>query len=272
MTSTNKPQRLNRTAKVEKLLELATSYEGYSAAAGSPDIFSSKVGKPGAHWNGIFIDVVMMEAGFQLPTTHVATAAALQYYVRSGRLHVRPKRGDVVFYTFPTDSESGPYNQMHVGLILDPGNISRDGSFKVLEGQIDAGLPKGGRQPRNGVHVRTRYLTDVVGFGRPALVMKSLTDGDQDPAAAQLSTKPVIKASIMKPGLKHKQVTALQLELRMNGLLVGSTTGILDARTISAFANFQRSIGYVGSEVTGIPDKQSLNRLAQIRQTFNVTD
>jgi peptidoglycan hydrolase-like protein with peptidoglycan-binding domain len=76
----------------------------------------------------------------------------------------------------------------------------------------------------------------------------------------------------MKPGLKHKQVTVLQLELRMNGLLVGSTTGILDARTISAFANFQRSIGYVGSEVTGIPDKQSLNRLAQIRQTFNVTD
>jgi hypothetical protein len=272
MTSTNKPQRLSRKEKVEKLLELATSYEGYSAAAGSPDIFSSKVGKPGAHWNGIYVDVVMMEAGFELPTTHVATAAALRYYMMSGRLHTKPKPGDVAFFTFPTDSESGPYNQMHVGIVTGSENFLRDGSFKVIEGQIDAGLPRGGRQPRNGVHVRTRYATDVVGFGRPALVMKSLTDGDQDPEQLKLSTKPVIKASIMKPGLKHKQVTVLQLELRMNGLLVGSTTGILDARTISAFANFQRSIGYVGSEVTGIPDKQSLNRLAQIRQTFNVTD
>ena len=273
MTSTNKPQRLSQKEKIEKLLELATSYEGYQAAAGSPDIFSSKVGKPGAHWNGIFIDVVMSESGFELPTTHVSTAAALQYYVRSGRMHVRPRRGDVVFYTFPTDSESGPYNQMHVGIVTDPSNISRDGSFKVLEGQIDAGLPRAGRQPRNGVHVRTRYLTDVVAFGRPALAMKTLTDGDQDPdEQLKLSTKPVIKASIMKPGLKHKQVTVLQLELKLNGLFVGSTTGILDARTISAFANFQRTIGYVGSQVTGIPDKQSLMKLAQLRQTFNVID
>lgn len=272
MTSTDKPQRLSRSAKVEKLLQVATSYEGYSAAAGSPDIFSSKVGKPGAHWNGIFIDVVMTEAGFELPTTHVSTAAAMQYYVNHGRLHVRPKRGDVVFFTFPTDSESGPYNQMHVGIVTDSSNISRDGSFKVLEAQIDAGLPRSGRQPKNGVHVRTRYLTDVVGFGRPALKQKGLTDGDQDPAAEQLLTKPVIKASIMKPGLKHKQVTVLQLELKLNGLFVGSTTGVLDARTISAFANFQRSIGYVGSEVTGIPNKQTLQRLAQIRKTFNVTD
>ena len=274
MTSTNKskPQRLSRSAKVEKLLQVATSYEGYSAAAGSPDIFSSKVGKPGAHWNGIFIDVAMSEAGFELPTTHVSSAVALQYYVQSGRMHVRPRRGDVVFYTFPTDSESGPYNQMHVGIVTDSSNISRDGSFKVLEGQIDAGLPKAGRQPRNGVHVRTRYLTDVVAFGRPALKQKVLTDGDQDPAATQLLTKPVIKASIMKPGLKHKQVTVLQLELKLNGLFVGSTSGVLDGRTMAAFSNFQRSIGYVGSEVTGIPDKQSLNRLAQIHQTFNVID
>lgn len=272
MTSTDKPQRLSRSAKVEKLFQVATSYEGYSAAAGSPDIFSSKVGKPGAHWNGVFIDVVLMEAGFELPTTHVTTAAALQYYVRSGRMHVRPKRGDVAFFTFPTDEESGPYNQMHVGIVTDSSNISRDGSFKVLEAQIDAGLPRAGRQPRNGVHVRTRYLTDVVAFGRPALHMKSSTDGDQDPEQLKLSTKPLIKASIMKAGLKHKQVTVLQQTLKLAGLYVGSPTGMLDGRTRAAFSNFQRTIGYVGNQVTGIPNKHSLDRLAQIHQTFNVTD
>lgn len=263
----------SRRSKVEKLLELATSYEGYQAAAGSPDIFSSKVGKPGAHWNGIFIDVVMTEAGFQLPTTHVSSAAALRYYVQSGRMHVRPRRGDVVFFSFPTDGETGPYNQMHMGLILDPENISRDGSFKVLEAQVDAGLPRAGKQPKNGVHVRTRYLTDVVAFGRPALTQKVLTDGEAAGPDPQLLTKPVIKASIMKAGLKHKQVTVLQQTLKVAGLLTGTVTGVLDLRTISAFANFQRTaLGYVGSQASGIPDKTTLLKLAQIYKTFNVTD
>lgn len=263
----------NRRSRVEKLLELATSYEGYVAAAGSPDIFSSKVGRPGAHWNGIFIDVVMTEAGFQLPTTHISSAAAMQYYVNHGRLHVRPKRGDVVFFTFPTDGETGPYNQMHMGLILDPANFLRDGSFKVLEAQVDAGLPKAGLQPKNGVHVRTRYAAEVVGFGRPALLMRSSTDGEATGPDPQLLTKPIVKASLIKPGLKHKQVTVLQQTLKLAGLYVGSPTGTLDGRTRAAFANFQRTVlGYVGSQASGIPDKPTLLKLAQIHKTFNVTD
>jgi hypothetical protein len=270
MTSTPKPPiKPTRKELRDRIVQVATSYEGYQAASGSADIFSSKVGKPGAHWNGIYVDVVLMEAGLELPTTHVATAAALRYYMISGRLHTKPKPGDVAFFTFPTDGETGPYNQMHVGIVTGSENFLRDGSFKVIEGQIDPGLPKSGLRAKNGVHVRTRYATDVVGFGRPALKPKSLTDELQQP---ELLTKPVIKASIMKPGLKHRQVALLQQELRSEKLFTGTYTGILDARTMAAVASFQRTIGYVGSEASGVPDRQTLDRLAQIRQTFNVTD
>jgi hypothetical protein len=187
----------------------------------------------------------------------------------SGRLHTKPKPGDVAFFTFPTDGETGPYNQMHVGIVTGSENFLRDGSFKVIEGQIDPGLPKSGLRPKNGVHVRTRYSTDVVGFGRPALKPKSLTDELQGP---ELLTKPVIKSSIMKPGLKHRQVALLQQELKAAKLFTGTYTGILDARTMAAVASFQRTIGYVGSQASGVPDMQTLQRLAQIRQTFNVID
>lgn len=272
MTSTPKPNKPSKRQLRDRIIQVATSYEGYSAAAGSADIFSSKVGKPGAHWNGIYVDVVLMEAGLELPTTHVTTSTALRYYMMSGRLHTTPKPGDVAFFTFPTDGETGPYNQMHVGIVTGSENFSRDGSFKVIEGQIDAGLPKSGNRTKNGVHVRVRYSTDVVGFGRPALTPKVLTDGDQDPAATQLLTKPTLKASIMKAGLKHKQVTVLQQQLKAMKLFTGAYTGVLDTRTIAAVASFQRTIGYVGSEASGIPDRRTLDRLAQILQTFNVTD
>jgi len=266
MTSTPKPP--TKRELRDRIVQVATSYEGYQAAAGSADIFSSKVGKPGAHWNGIYVDVVLMEAGLELPTTHVATAAALRYYMISGRLHTKPKPGDVAFFVFPTDGETGPYNQMHVGIVTGSENFLRDGSFKVIEGQIDPGLPRTSNRVKNGVHVRTRYATDVVGFGRPALKPKSLTDE----LSSELSTKPVIKASIMKPGLKHRQVALLQQELKAARLFTGTYTGILDARTMAAVASFQRTIGYVGSEASGVPDRNTLDRLAQIRQTFNVTD
>jgi peptidoglycan hydrolase-like protein with peptidoglycan-binding domain len=186
----------------------------------------------------------------------------------SGRLHTKPKPGDVVFFTFPTDGETGPYNQMHVGIVTGSENFLRDGSFKVIEGQIDPGLPRTSNRVKNGVHVRTRYATDVVGFGRPALKPKSLTDE----LSSELPTKPVIKASIMKPGLKHRTVLVLQQELRSEKLFTGTYTGILDARTMAAVASFQRTIGYVGSQASGVPDMQTLQRLAQQRQTFNVTD
>ncbi len=272
MTSTPKPKKPSKRELRDRILQVATSYEGYAAAAGSADIFSSKVGKPGAHWNGIYVDVVLMEAGLELPTTHVTTSTALRYYMMSGRLHTTPKPGDVAFFTFPTDGETGPYNQMHVGIVTGSENFLRDGSFKVIEGQTDAGLPRTSNRVKNGVHVRTRYATDVVGFGRPALKPKVLTDGDQDPAAAQLLTKPTLKASIMKPGLKHRQVALLQQELKALKLFTGTYTGILDGRTMASVASFQRTIGYVGSEASGVPDRQTLERLAQIRQTFNVTD
>lgn len=273
MTSTpNPPAKLSKLTKRElrdRILQVATSYEGYAAAAGSADIFSSKVGKPGAHWNGIYVDVVLMEAGLELPTTHVNTSAAMRYYVMSGRLHITPKPGDVAFFVFPTDGETGPYNQMHVGIVTDAANFLRDGSFKVIEGQTDAGLPRTSNRVKNGVHVRTRYATDVVGFGRPALKQKVLTDELQQ---GELSTKPVIKASIMKAGLKHKTVLTLQQELKAEKLFTGVYTGVLDARTMAAVASFQRTIGYVGTQASGIPDMQTLQRLAQIRQTFNVID
>lgn len=267
----------------DQYLELATSYEGYVAAAGSPDIFSSAAGTPGAHWNGIYVDVVMKRAGLEVPAAHITPNVAMQSYLKRGRLHLTPQPGDVAFYVFPTDPSNSAFNQMHIGIVLNTDGFSRDGSFKAIEAQVDAGTPKAANKIKNGVHVRTRYITDVIGFGRPDFSRKTLTDENVRAHEAsgpdgKLLTKPTVRvnSTIMKPGLKHKDVAIIQAALKGLKLFTGTVTGMLDHKTQSSVANFQRSIGYVGVQVTGIPDLTTLNRLAAAAAasgsgpTFNV--
>jgi peptidoglycan hydrolase-like protein with peptidoglycan-binding domain len=61
-----------------------------------------------------------------------------------------------------------------------------------------------------------------------------------------------------------QQALAVTVDLR------NARRGTYDGQTRSAFANFQRSVGYVGDDATGIPDPASLELLAIKSGMFRV--
>lgn len=248
----------------EKFIQEAESFLGYTAPLNQPDMFSIGIGQPGIAWNGAFVDYCAAKIGLQM-TSNVLTNVSLASYIRSNRMHFRPQRGDLVFLQTPTDESTAPFNQPHVGVITDVSAWKQHGMFQCIEAQTSTGLPKG-TALRNGVYRRNRYAYDVIGFARPNF--KRTEKRIPDPASAELLTKLTVKASILRPGLKHPQVTVLQIALsKVNGLR-GVPRGEFDHKTRSSFANFQRTIGYVGSAADGIPDLQSLTRLAELTGDF----
>jgi hypothetical protein len=151
----------------------------------------------------------------------------------------------------------------HVGIVTDVTGVTFNGSFKTIEANIDTGLAKG-PQDRNGIFERTRYLTDVLGFGRPNFSRSRLKEGDPDPSLPPVNLARVLS---LKPCL---DVELIQLALAEEVGLRNAKRGTYDAQTKSAFANFQRKIGYVGDDATGVPDRKSLEALAIKTKKFVV--
>lgn len=253
-------------ANREAFLKEAERHVGYQARMNTGSTYGEIVGHPNRDWNGSFIDVVSRTVGLNLPS-HVHTAAALSYYFQRGMTHVRPKPGDIVFFSF---SNGEPQGMPHVGIVTDVEHFSKHGMFQTIEGQTSNGTPKGS-QANDGVYRRNRYVYEVLAFARPNFSRtfpKQEEKRDPDP---QLPTKPSVKSSIIIPGLKHPCVITVQLALGIAVGLRGAKRGEWDHKTTAAFANFQRRIGYVGSNVTGIPDLNSLQRLSLETGNFFIT-
>jgi hypothetical protein len=167
----------------------------------------------------------------------------------------------VVFFNFSTGAH---FEMPHVGIVIDVTGVTFNGSFKTIEANIDTGLAKG-PQDRNGIFERTRYLTDVLGFGRPNFSRSRLKDlPDELSSLPQVNLARVLS---LKPCL---DVELVQLALAEEVGLRNAKRGTYDAQTRSAFANFQRKIGYVGDDATGIPDRKSLEALAIKTKKFVV--
>lgn len=255
-----------------RLIQEAESHVGYVANAASPDIFSSTVGKPGAPWNGAFIDVCAKRAGLMLPS-HMNTASALASFVKSNRIFQDPRPGDIVFFATATETN---YGQPHVGIVTDVEHFAIHGMFQCIEGQTDSGTPKG-LPNKNGVYKRNRYVYDVLAFARPnferaeadAKLIAEL-HAAEDPGKDL--TKPLVQGSSIKTGMKHKYVVHIQLALAAVVGLKGAARGEFDRKTRAAYANFQRTIGYVGDQASGIPDSASLKVLAGLTGAFRVVD
>lgn len=251
---------------IKLILNEAEKHVGYTAPPAQPDMYSATVGQPGIPWAGAFLDVVIKRAGFEVlgVPSHVLTAPALARYVSSGRLYTKPRPGDIAFFQSPTDPTQAPFAQPHVGLVTDVEHFVKHGMYKCIEGQTDAGLPKG-PTARNGVYSRNRYAYDVIGFARPKYV--KIRDAAKD------STKkpaPRINAGAIRLGLKHPSVVPIQMALATVSGLRGAPRGEFDHKTRSALANFQRSIGLNGEQAAGVPNEASLRILAARTGLFEV--
>ena len=167
--------------RADSIVEVARKQVGYRAqperrAAFQPKIYS---GKP---WNGMYVDRVLREAfGGEPEVSFYSTVTALGYYTQKNRLyHKRVAPGDIVFYNFATDPMQ-PFEQPHVGIVVE---TRPDGSFRVVEGETSTGMPQGS-QVADGVFVRTRYRTDILGTVRPQPRIVPTVNGE--PATVKMS-------------------------------------------------------------------------------------
>jgi hypothetical protein len=242
------------TENVEKFISTAESYLGYTARLDGTNIFGERTGFNGRDlpWDGSFIDVVARESGTPLPA-FVYTPVAMSAFISNGRLHVRPKRGDIAFFETSTN---GMFGTPHVGIVSDVSKFASDGVITLIEAQVSSGLPKGSNS-EDGVYRRVRHGSELMGFARP--LFKSLPG---KPGKAQLlNNLPVINAAQVAPNMKGPKVTTIQLALAATVGASNLTRGLFDNRTMQAFAKFQRRIGIPGA--SGHPNFQSLQRLAK---------
>lgn len=251
---------------VSRLIQEAESHVGYVANAASPDLFSSAVGKPGAPWNGAFLDVCTRRAGLKLPS-FINTVSALASFTKTNRIFLRPRPGDIVFFATATDTN---YGQPHVGIVTDVEHFEVHGMFQCVEGQTDSGTPRG-LASKNGVYKRNRYVYDVLAFARPNFARAEMEAKLMSSDPEDL-TKPIVQGSSIKAGMKHKYVVHIQLALSAVVGLKAAKRGEFDRKTQAAYAEFQRSIGYTLDQASGIPDSNSLKVLAKLSGAFRVVD
>lgn len=263
-----------RPAKVHPLVEAASSYVGYTAKANKVSTFGAQTGTNGLNWDGAFVDVVTRDSGLLLPAC-IYTPAALAAYIRTRRIFHAPKVGDIVFFAFAAD-DGEELAAPHVGIVTDVSRWKSHRSFKTVEAQVSSGQPRG-PQDNNGVYERTRYESDVLAFARPKLRRRA---SEAEPASTDSGVPTVLpayltrcttasKASTANPE-HRKAVELVQTALAQEVGLREADRGIFNAKTVTALAAFQRSIGHVNAD--GTPDDASLAELArrQNPRTFKV--
>lgn len=247
----------------ERFVETAESQIGYTARLNRENMYGERLGLNGQPWDGIFIDWVAREVGLPL-YPHVYPLVALANYIGSGYFHVRPRRGDIVFFQTSTVADFG---SPHVGIVTDTTRFSIDGTFECVEGMVDSGQPKGGMDV-NGVFKRVRHRLDVVGFGRPKFFTLDPVARLRGESNISTDSLPRVSPAQVKPGIRHRSVEYVQLALASATGVRGLPRGHFDGRTRAAFASFQRSLGYPASRATGVPDFHALSELGKRTTLF----
>lgn len=253
----NKPR-----LSTDDVISAAESHLGYTARANRVNAFGERVGLDGQPWDGIFVDHVLRQVGLPIVTSHMYPPVALAHYISTGAFYVRPKRGDIVFFQTSTVADFG---SPHIGFVTDVARWDVDGTFSTVEGMTDNGLPKGDGSP-NGVYRRVRHRLETVGFGR-----LKLTARHREPHVLTDSL-PRVSVGQVRVGMKHPSVTVVQLALAKVTGVRGLPQGHFDGRTRVAFASFQRSMGWILSKASGVPDVESLRALALISGMFTVDE
>jgi hypothetical protein len=230
-------------------------------------------------WDGAFIDCVARDAGLAGLPSLVSTTAGLGELLARRRAASRPRRGDVVFFSFSTAPArfAGP----HVGVVADGSRFRTTGAFTAVEAQVASGSPRA-PDVADGIFVRRRSVHDVLAFCRPLLFDAARPGSTPVQTGASITlrelslTRPssdtrLVQSALNAGLLKRRRADGharsvgpgLLEALRADGHAAVPVTGVWDARTRAAFARFQRSVGFVGPDASGDPEPAALARLGR---------
>ncbi|MFJ9408584.1 CHAP domain-containing protein [Streptomyces sp. NPDC101393] len=228
-------------------------------------------------WCAVFVAWCAEKAGAKglYPVT-AGCATAVNWYRGKGQFSEYPAIGAQVFF--------GPGGGTHTGLVYD----YDDTYIYTVEGNTNTN----GSAEGDGVYRRQRARRDsnVYGYGYPAFAegIKSA-----DPAWASKAPKPsvpakpatpakpkpapkpvvdlsnVVAAAKRDPGLRQggtthaADVKRVEAALKSEGFLSAAyaSDGSYGTSTLTAYAKWQRKLGYSGTDADGIPGMTSLKKL-----------
>lgn len=265
-------------AAAELLIKTAQQHLGYTAEQLGKNKFGQKVGYDSQPWAGAFVDVCAREAGLKLPS-FVHTAAALAEFIRNGNFSRVPRPGDIAIFNFSSNvgHAADAFGMPHCGIVTDVREFEESGRFITIEGNTVGSTT---HQQKDGVYQKVRSINDVILFAQPLRadrrtfnerLIKLLDRGrtklesdelkfiEQAASAAQTID---IKKEI-RPGDRNKSIEVIQLALGTVTDIRGCQPGKWDSITTAACSRYQRMIGFVGKDADGLPDSNTLKRLAR---------
>jgi hypothetical protein len=276
---------------VELFIATARKYLGYSSEILGRNMFGQKVGYDAQPWSGAFIDVVAREAHLNIPS-FVYSAAGLAESIRAGAISRVPQQGDIAIFNFSSNvgAAASSFSMPHCGIVTDVQEFTKTGRFITVEGNTEGGSK---HLMKDGVHQKIRHVTEVTVFCRPAFSKKlgsgktfyerlmqlldaartKITAAEYEELKAAASAPSILKLNgEVRYGDRNKRIELIQLALAVVTDLRGCEPGKWDAATAAACARFQRNIGRTGSDVTGLPDAGTLDRLSKETRIFKLDD
>ena len=248
-------------------------------------MFGAKVGYDSQPWGGAFVDVCARDAGLKIPS-FVSTAAALAEFIRSGNFTRSPEPGSIAIYNFSSNvgHAADPFGQPHCGVVTDVREFHETGRFITVEGNTTGSTV---HQQKDGVYQKVRSINDVILFCLPQragiqtfnerlikLLDRGRTKFDgEDLKAIEETARVPQKLEIqkeIKTGDRNKKIEIIQLALATVTDLRGAEPGKWDTVTAAACARYQRMVGYVGADADGLPDVNTLKRLARDTGLFEL--
>ena len=273
------------SAAAELLIKTAQRYLGYTAEQLGKNKFGAKVGYDSQPWGGAFIDVCAREASLKLPA-FTSTSAALAEFIRSGNFTRSPEPGSIAIYNFSSNvgHAADPFGQPHCGVVTDVREFQQTGRFIAVEGNTTGSTV---HQQKDGVYQKVRSINDVILFCLPQrpgsrtfnerlikLLDRGRTKFDgEDLKAIEETARVPQKLEIqkeIKTGDRNKKIEIIQLALATVTDLRGAEPGKWDTVTAAACARYQRMVGYVGADADGLPDVNTLKRLARDTGLFEL--
>lgn len=235
--------------------------------------FGAFTGFQNQAWCGSFQEYCAAQVGLALPggkTGMVSTHIGYALYHQLGRISMTPAVGAHAFYDW-----SGRRS---------PGGVDH---IECVESVIDSQhyIAIGGNVNSSVLRVRRTVSPFVVGFGMPVYSGAPAPGHPKPPVAhpvpvgaPSVSLGRVILAAKRDPGASQGHQTApadvrlVEHALNAEGLLPAqySGDGSYGTTTISAYAGWQRRLGYSGSSADGIPGTASLTKLG-VKHGFRVT-